>query len=613
MQRRVLDERMTLHVFIILGFALCLVSWLYWVAAWACLRWTLRRTARSELNSFEPLVSILKPIKGIDNGGLQNLASFCRQDFPNYELLFGVAHEKDPAVRIVERLGEMFPDLDIRLVIAQPLGTNPKAATLNTLVAEARADVLVISDSDIRVTPDYLKRVVAPLADENVGLVTCLYRGESPGNLPARLEALHMDTSFAPSAAIASCLGNAVGLGATLALRKHDLERAGGYAAIADHLLDDNEIAARIRGLGLKVQLSDYPVACLMGKIKFPQQWSREVRWSRGIRVAYPFRYLGVPITFSLPIAIATACLGFAWPWAFAALPIALGVRWAIGWQCAKLMGQRESGYLLGIPARDLLTAAVWTAAWFGRTVEWRGEEFFLRSDGTLRPKQILRLPRGPLAAAVRRLDAHLRKQQKVFEFTDDPRCILRVSVEPSPVGFTMADGTEVRPGDPLGVLHLWNEQLPIIPRTGPDLLWANKMRSQIRRSLAELANAVEKEPRLRLAKAFGGTALFVSRNGEEQIARFAGRYGFDFVPDTRRPTLWDRLHALGQNMLVLMLQWAFNPGGLRGKRLMLPREPLWISRQVLLSRHGATDETAADQARELESSTLRFESAVMK
>jgi ceramide glucosyltransferase len=369
---------MILHVLLILAISFCVLSWIYWFVAMACLHKTLRPSQHSARASshkaFEPMVSVLKPIKGLDNGAMENLASFCRQDYPRFEILFGVADENDPAVAEVERLREMFPLLEMRLVVAQSLGTNPKVATLNILAGEARADILVISDSDIRVTPEYLRRVVSPLADAKIGVVTCLYRGQSPANLPAGLEALHMDTSFAPSAAVAWRLGNSVGLGATLAMRKKDLEAVGGYAAIADHLLDDNEVVSRIRALGLKVQLSDYPVACLMGAIHFPQQWSREVRWSRGIRVAYPLRYLGIPITFSLPIAILVGFLSVGWPWAWLAIPATVAMRWFVGWRCAALMGQKERGYLWWLPIRDLLTAAVWTAAWVGRTVEWRGE-----------------------------------------------------------------------------------------------------------------------------------------------------------------------------------------------------------------------------------------------
>ncbi|HSZ56096.1 MAG TPA: bacteriohopanetetrol glucosamine biosynthesis glycosyltransferase HpnI [Tepidisphaeraceae bacterium] len=583
------------NLLLIFAIALCLLSWFYWFIALACLRRVLRSRQDGAME-FAPMVSVLKPIKGLDNGALENLASFCRQDYPRFELLFGVADQNDPAVEKVEQLRWLFPALDIGLVIAKPLGANPKAATLNALVGEARAEVLVISDSDIRVTPDYLKRVVAPLADPKIGVVTCLYRGQSPANLPARLESLHMDASFAPSAALAWHLGNPVGLGATLAMRKRDLQAAGGYAAIADHLLDDNEIASRIRALGLRIHLSDYPVACLMGAIRFPQQWSREVRWSRGIRVAYPLRYLGIAITFSLPIAIGTACLAGAWPWAWTVIPVALLVRWWVGWRCAMLMGQRQRDNLLWLPLRDLLTAAVWAAAWFGRTVEWRGEEFLLGTDGKLMPKPCAR-PGGPLAMAIRRLDAHLRKKQGIFEFTSDPRCMFRVSIDPASETLLLSDGTQVRQGDPVCVIHLWNEQLPMTPRSGVDLRWGVTLHRRLAWSVAALAEAADRDPRLRTARAFGGTAAFVSRQGDSQVARFASRFGFEFIPSLRKPSFRQRLHHLGQNVLVLGLQWAFNPGGLRGKPFMRPRERLWMSRQELLAR-SKPDEPALDNGR---------------
>lgn len=597
---------MILVLFITL-LSFCALSWVYWIVASVCLRGVLKQKESLLTNALTPplsqgerekikaapqsqsvpMVSLLKPVKGLDNGALGNLATFCQQDYPRFELLFGVADKKDPAVRLVEQLREQFPQHSIRLVVAQPLGTNPKASTLNTLAAEARGEVLVISDSDIRVTSDYVSRVVAPLADQKVGVVTCLYRGQSPKNLPARLEALHMDASFAPSAALAWRLGNPVGLGATLAMRRKDLEHAGGYAAIANHLLDDNEVAARIRRLGLRVYLSDYVVGCLLGPTRFAQQWAREVRWSRGIRVAYPLRYLGVIITFSLPLALLVAGFSFWWHWAWVVVPLSLASRWTVGWYCARLLGQSERSYLLWLPLRDLLSAAVWTVAWFGRTVEWRGEEFLLNRDGTLRSQDLARRPDGVLARAIRSLDRYLRKKEGIFEFSSDPRCVLRASIGRSETDLELSDGTSVRKGDAICILHLWNEQLPLIPRGGADLQWAMTIRKATERSLRQLARIIEKDERFDDVEVFGGHAVFVSRNGEAQVARIVQRYGFETVEPQRRRSLMRRLHDLGENVLVLGLQWAFNPAGLRGKSFMRPRTPIWISRETLMRKYG--------------------------
>ena len=567
--------------------ASCAAGCIYWLAALACLRAVLRRPTTT--HCFCPFVSILKPVKGVDSDALENFITFCIQDYPQFELLFGVADADDPVVELVEKLKQRFPDRPIRLLVAEPLGTNPKAAILHALSGHARGEVLVISDSDIRVTPDYLRRVVAPLQDPSVGLVTCLYRGERPLNTPARLEALHMDAAFAPSAALAWRLGTRVGLGATMALRASDLSRAGGYAAIADHLLDDHEVASRIARLGLTIEISDCPVACLLGELRFPEQWRREVRWVCGIRTAYPLQYPGLLVTFSTPLALAALIAGKLWPLPIIALCIALAIRWFVGWRSAALLGQRERGYLLWLPVRDVLSAAVWFAGLVGNRVTWRGNHFELRSDGRLDPIPGKRLPSGPLARAIRRLDAYLRRRDGIFEFNQDERCMLRVSVTGAEAEMEFADGTRVRPGEPVCALHLWNEHMVTIPKAGADLKWAMQMQRGMSRSLAQLAEAALHDPRLADARAFGANAVFVMRQGDAQVARMVGRFGFEWVSLDRRPTFRQRLHRFGENFLLLGLQWAFNPAGLRCKVFGRHRNPLWMSRRMLLDRYGRT------------------------
>lgn len=563
----------------------CTVSCAFWLVALGCLASVVKRR-RTANPDFVPLVSILKPVKGIDAGALENFVSFCTLNYPHFEILFGVADPKDPVVALVQDLEMKFPERSIRLFISEPLGTNPKAATLHTLAAEARGEVLAICDADVRVGPDFLRRVVEPLSNPAIGMVTCLYRGELPANVPARLEALHMDAAFAPSVALAWKLGTDVGLGAAVIMRREDLSRAGGYAGIADHLLDDYEIAARIARLGLRIHLSDCPVASVLGPMQFRQQWAREVRWSRGIRAACPSRYLGMIITFSFPLALAAAAFGSVTHWAWIAAPAVLAVRWFVAWRAAVLLGQRDRRYLVWLPVRDLLSLAVWAVGLFGRRVRWRGQEFFLARDGRLEPIPDDGLPDGLLARSIRCLDAHLRRKQGIFEFCKDPRCLLRVSLEPAEMNMEFADGTRVSAGEPVGVVHLWNEHLPTIPRDGADLRWAMAMRQLMQYTLRELAAAAQTDPRLRRAEAFGGTALFASRGGPPQVAKMASRFGFEWVADHRKPSILRRIHDFFQNFLVFGLQWAFNPAGLRGKGFLRPREPLYMSREKLLEQY---------------------------
>jgi ceramide glucosyltransferase len=574
-------------ILLIVLLSACTVSCAFWIVALGCLSRVLKRS-KPKHSRFEPMVSILKPVKGIDAGALENFVSFCQQEYPHFEILFGLADPNDPVVVLIQQLQERFAGLSIRWFIPKPLGTNPKAATLHKLAAEARGEVLAICDADVRVGPEFLRRVVAPLADRAVGMVTCLYRGELPRNVPARLEALHMDAAFAPSVALAWKLGTDVGLGAAVIMRREDLSRAGGYAGIADHLLDDYEIAARIARLGLRIHLSDYPVASVLGAMQFRQQWAREVRWSRGIRAAGPSRYVGMIITFSLPLALGAAAFGAVTYWAWVAPPAVMAVRLLVAWRAAVLLGQRDRRYLVWLPVRDLLSLAVWAVGLFGRRVRWRGQDFYLGRDGRLEAIEDAALPDGLVARAIRRLDAHLRRKQDIFEFCDDPRCLLRTSLEPAEMDLEFADGTRVTAGEMVGVVHLWNEHLLTIPPGGADLRWAMAMRQSMQFTLRQLAAISRTDPRLARAKAFGGTALFVSRGGPSQIVKMASHFGFERIPDNRKPSLLRRVHDFFQNFLVFGLQWAFNPAGLRGKAFLRPRESLYMTRDALLERYDA-------------------------
>ena len=363
------------------------VSWLYWLAAW----WITRaffRSRRSALPDYAPPVSVLKPVRGLDAQALRNYASFCQQDYPAYELLFGFSDPEDPAIQVVRRLQHDFPHSCIRLVTGPVLGANRKASLLHHLAAEARHDILVVSDSDMRVTPDYLRRVVAPLADPATGLVTCCYRGDTPRTLAAGLEALQIGVIFLPSVIIANWLFKfGFAMGSTAALRTADLVRLGGFKSITDYLADDYQLGARVAQLGLKVHLSDYVVATVLGTTSFLEQWHREVRWSRCARVSRPWCYPGLLISFTLPLALLLLLVsGFA-TIGWQALAVSLAVRWLVAYLVSGYTGDVESRrWFLWLPLRDLLSALVWLVGGLGRHIVWRGDRFILRSDGRMEP-----------------------------------------------------------------------------------------------------------------------------------------------------------------------------------------------------------------------------------
>lgn len=368
-------------------FLMVAISWVYWVLTLFLLL-DFYRAASAVDDGYQPPVSILKPVRGLDPEAYENFVSFCRQDYSEFEILFGVADPADPAVPVIERLARCFPGVGIRLIIAPAFGANRKASLLHHLTAEARHDILVISDSDCRVTPDYLRRVVAPLRDPAVGMVTCPYRGDRALTFTARLEALYIGTTFVPLVLAArKYITMRLGLGATMVVRRGDVERIGGFAAIADHLGDDYELGHRISGLGRRVHLSHYVVACVLGATTFRDQWQREVRWMRNARVSRPKEYPIIPLTFSTPLAVTLVLVtGFSRP-ALSALLASVVLRWLVGWLATGFSGDAEARRaMIWLPLRDMLSALVWLAGGVGRRIVWRGEEFLLRADGRLVP-----------------------------------------------------------------------------------------------------------------------------------------------------------------------------------------------------------------------------------
>ena len=370
---------------------LTLVSWCYWIFAWWCVR-AFFRNPQAAHPDFCPPVSILKPVKGLDPQAYENFASFARQEYPEYEILFGVQDTEDPAVPVIRRIQRDFPQLNIRLITGPPVGTNPKASLLYHLASQARYQILAMSDSDMRVTADYLKQVVAPLANPKVGLVTCLYKGGKAHNLAAQIEALYIGGSFLPSVLVGRrYLSMRFALGATIVVHQRHLEAIGGLRAVADHLAEDYEMGARIGAQGKEVYLSKYITTYIVGAGNFRELWHRQVRWAKCIRVSRWQEYPGLILTFSLPLATAMALLGRSVPWTTGVLVTSLLVRWGVAWLVS---GYTEDSVLrrslLLLPLSDIFTFLVWCRGGLGRRVVWRGQEFQLISDGRLAVPQPL-------------------------------------------------------------------------------------------------------------------------------------------------------------------------------------------------------------------------------
>ncbi|RQH07570.1 bacteriohopanetetrol glucosamine biosynthesis glycosyltransferase HpnI [Paraburkholderia dinghuensis] len=380
-----------------LAIALCCVVTLY--AVFAALTMPRHgsasqvRAAARRARASKPLpVSVLKPLCGAEPRLYENLATFCEQNHPRFQLLFGVSSPTDPAIAVVRQLQAAYPGHDIELVIdARVYGSNLKVSNLINLAARARYDALIVADSDIAVEPDYLDIVTAPLADSSVGVVTCLYYARSVGGFWPRVGALFINEWFAPSVRVAHSTGSrAFGFGATLALSRATLERIGGFASLKDCLADDYLLARFARDHGLATVLAPVVVATDVIEPTFGALWLRETRWMRTIRSVNPAGFASLFITFTSPWIVFGAVLAFAL--ASGASPAlagtgttsaamaALGLSTIGGIIARSVLHARSSASwrtfwrdLPLVPLRDTLLMLQWLAAGFGSHVVWRG------------------------------------------------------------------------------------------------------------------------------------------------------------------------------------------------------------------------------------------------
>jgi len=359
----------------------------YLLSLWSAVIFLREREAgkSSRPVQFLPPISILKPLKGTDPEIYESFRSHCLQDYPEYEIIFGVSESDDPAIESVKQLQREFPDRRIQLLVSSKiLGANVKVSNLAQMLTEVRYDHLIVNDSDIRVGPDYLRRVIAPLTDPKVGLVTCLYRGVAGAALGSRLEALGISTDFCPSVLAARQLEGGIhfGLGSSLAFRRAELEKIGGFTSFVDYLADDYELGKRIAGLGLAVKLSEVVVETYLPSYRVQEFFAHQLRWARGVRDARASGYAGLVFTFGLLWALVVVAASGGAIWAFIALALTLLLRLAValtvGWSVLRDPQVLKHAWL--IPLRDLVAVVVWIVSLGGRTVTWRGDRFSLKN-----------------------------------------------------------------------------------------------------------------------------------------------------------------------------------------------------------------------------------------
>jgi ceramide glucosyltransferase len=362
---------------------LALPPFVYYVlATLAALRFFGQARVR-QLPNYTPPLSVLKPVRGVDFGSYENFASFCRQEYPDYEVLFAVNDDGDPAVPVIRRIIAEFPALNIRLLVgAEHLGANRKVNKLARLAREAQNEVLVLTDGDVRVGPYYLHEMTAPLADRKTGAVTSFYRGIAEKNLGAEIEAVGASSDFFAGVLMAGWTeGITFALGASIATTKEWLAKMGGFESIADALADDYELGHRIAKAGGAVVLSHEAVWTMYPAQTLRSFWDHQVRWARTVRLCRPLSYLGLLFTQGLPWAVLAALVApskwIAGAYLLAYLILRFAMAWTVGvWGVGDQVLRRM---IWLVPLRDAVHFIIWLASFGSNHIRWGNVEYVIR------------------------------------------------------------------------------------------------------------------------------------------------------------------------------------------------------------------------------------------
>lgn len=342
-----------------------------------------REAARGD--DFLPPISVLKPLAGLEDGLDENLRTFFELDYPEYQLLFAVREPADPAIGVVRRLLDRYPDREAELIVTgEPDIPNAKVYSLSRMGERARHPLLVVSDSDIRATPDYLRGIAAEFADPRVGVTTCPYLAVPGPSFWTRLEALTLNTEFWCGVLVARMLeGMRFAVGPTMALRREYLDAAGGFPSTGEYLAEDFVLGQWAERFGYRATLAAHVVEHRIGSHRFGANLKHRIRWARSTRRSRPWGYLGQvftnPLPFALPLLATPA-------WGLAALVLAARVAVVAAVARGLLRDPLSSRYWYLVPVADLASLAVWVLGLFGNTVVWRGRRYRLERDGRFQP-----------------------------------------------------------------------------------------------------------------------------------------------------------------------------------------------------------------------------------
>jgi ceramide glucosyltransferase len=338
-----------------------------------------------------PKVTVLKPLCGLEPNLEANIESFFRQDYPDFEIIFGTRDANDAALETVRRLQQRYAQVSTKTVFSgEPDRPNAKVCSLQRMYARGASDYFVISDSDVEVGANYLREVIAPLQNSGVGLVTCLYRGVPTGGLWSRLEALGMSVEMTSGVIVAEILeGMRFALGPTMAARRDTIDGVGGMALLADYCADDYVLGHAVYASGRKVELSTHVIDHIVNHRSFKSSLLHQLRWMKSTRFSRPMGHIGSVLTFAMPYGLLGMLVGVltghpVLGWGLLAWAVLNRMLMAIvaGWGVVRDPYSLRDCWLY--PLRDLLGFFLWCASFTGRTVVWRGTHYRLESGGKM-------------------------------------------------------------------------------------------------------------------------------------------------------------------------------------------------------------------------------------
>jgi len=375
--------------------SLCSVGYLAF-ALFAVERFNYKRNKSNPVNDFQPPVTILKPIYGLDAELLKNLRSFCQQDYPEYQIIFGIHNDKDLALPIVKKILKEFKNIDVSYVVDSRIyGCNHKVSNLINMFPTAKHDYLLVADSDMRVPPNYLSELMSPFADSSVGAVTSLYSGSARGKLASSLNAMFINEWFLPSVLISRILQPIkFCLGATMIVRRDLLKKIGGFKTLSNYLADDYMLGKLISELGYNIHLSDFIVENIVEEASFKDLMLHELRWARTLRRVEPLGYLCTFLTDTLVISSIAAVTLFMTTQnaGLSLLPILLVFlgRIVLHSRTKQITGSSSAGSIWLIPLRDILSFSIRVISFTGTSIQWRNNAFNVDQSGLIHTEEEL-------------------------------------------------------------------------------------------------------------------------------------------------------------------------------------------------------------------------------